>query len=187
MLTAGGAVFLWLSFMLWFRPNSNCVRRFVFERYPPEADANRLARFVGYTRETFGPVALWQSRVVAPFGGLFFAAVGIVVLIGEFTQCAHPNFAVRLPNFTTGIHFRYWPQMLPFTGVAVAIAVVSALRLKRLIYKILFVLLAALWAASGAEGAAFHTGDEANTWFIVGMMFFALAGVVLWLGQRKGQ
>lgn len=182
---AFGAFFLWTAFMAWFRPNSRFIQSTNFERYPTEAEANRVAQFFGYTRESMGPTALWSTRLIGSIGGLLFFSIGVIVLIGEFTQCAHPNFAVHFPNFLTGIRFRYWPPMLPFIGVAIAIAIINSLSIRTVGFRLLSIVLFAAWAVAAAEAAAFHIGADANKWGVVCIVLFAGAAFVSWRGRRN--
>lgn len=183
--TAFGLFFLWAAFMAWFRPNSRFIQSTHFERYPREADANRIALFFGYTREFMGPTALWGTRFIALFGGLLFAGVGITALMGEFAQCAHPNFAVHFPNFATGLHFRYWPPMLPFVAAACTFAIFMTLKVRSATLRIATVALVVAWAVAATEAAAFHVGSEAKKWGIIAFICFASGAVVTWLGRVK--
>lgn len=185
LVAAFGLFFLWVAFMAWFRPNSRFIQRTHFDRYPREAEANRVALFFGYTRESMGPGALWSTRFIALFGGLLLAVFGVAVAVSEFSQCAHSNFAIHFPNFATGLNFKYWPPMLPFIGLACIFAIVMAMQVRPIKFKVAIAALIVLWSVAGTEAAAYHVGADANKWGIIAFMCIGAAAVVSWLGRAR--
>lgn len=172
--SAFGACTLCFSFMVWFWPDSKFVQRIIFARYRANAEASRIERRLFYAREVMGPANLWNSRIVAPLVGVAFVGVGTALIASEVSQCVHP-FAVDIGPGAAVLQFRYWPPIVLAVPAAAALATFASRHFPRRRYRLLVIVLFALWSVAGCEAAAHHLGRGALAWGAVCAALFIAA------------
>jgi len=113
--------------------------------------------------------------------GLIFLITGVWLIASNVSCTAH-----LMDVF--GLKFTFWPPMIPFVAVAGAIGFSNARRM-RPVYRELEVLLTLAFGLAAAEGAAWHTGVQAERWFAALVVTVVLTAVVWWLdgtGRENG-
>ena len=165
----------------WLYPDSRFVERFVYAPYRPRAEADAVSRFFGWTREHAGPRNLWTERLIGPFFGAAFFMVG-VALISSGVRCAIDYR--QFPPLIGPLEFRFWPPMFAFMALAMVFSVLRAWQRPSLEFA--FTLLAvAGWSFAAGEAAAFHTGIQAERWFTLSLMVFAVGGLAAWFTTTR--
>jgi hypothetical protein len=179
-----GAFALYTGIMAWKNPNSQFVQSTLMDRYAPEAEADPISRFFGWTREKAGPKNVSTFRIIGPIIGTVFLGVGLWMLVSEL------GCAVHLPNLQRYVGLPRYVPLSPsyyfFIAVAILIGVMNAWRMKPL-SKVVEILSAAIFGFAGAEGVQLGGGVQTDRWFAVSLIVGIVAYCICWLDSKSGR
>ncbi|HEX3463242.1 MAG TPA: hypothetical protein VHS78_04200 [Candidatus Elarobacter sp.] len=159
---AGFSVFV-LGLAAWLTPGSRLVRALLIDIHPPRAEATRIERFFGRTREQAASFSLGGFRLVAVPGGAFFFAVGAWATAGAL-QC--PSLPSIIGSAFGPLEISFSPTLLLFPAIGGLIAIVASLRFStpRLIFNTVG---AMCWAFAASQASVFRTGVQADRWSVL--------------------
>jgi len=174
-----GLFCIYIGIQAWRRPNSETVKSWLVDGYPPESQADPISRFLGWTREKAGPTNINVFRILGPLNGSIFLGVGLWMIV------ANIGCFPRIPYLPLGVlRFTFWPPMIPFAAFAAVIGVMNSWRIKP-VYREIEVLLSIVFGIAASEAAYYHVGAQSQRWFAVALVAAGLAALIRWLGSRS--
>lgn len=152
-----------LAITEWFRPDS-----VPYGDRPPAQDATDFQLAFGYTRES----ALRGYRTGAPILTVIFSAIGIALIGSTFQTCGGLGFSVA-------IGLKYW-SFLPLEIVICAALILYFVRGIQRKRQTILIALGLIFAFTGSEATAFHTGTVADTWGTIAFTTFLAFAMMAW-------